>query len=58
MAERIIDKSAISMYINDQSKYSIVVNRRRAIPAVQDGLKPVQRNNKGLSGSFLRKQLH
>jgi DNA gyrase subunit A len=43
MAERIIDKSAISMYINDQSKYSIVVNRRRAIPAVQDGLKPVQR---------------
>ena len=43
MAERIIEKSAISMYINDQSRYSIIVNRRRAIPAVQDGLKPVQR---------------
>ncbi len=43
MAERIIEKSAESMYIQDQSAYSIVTNRRRAIPAVQDGLKPVQR---------------
>ena len=31
------------MYIEDMAKYSIVVNRRRSIPAVQDGLIPVQR---------------
>ena len=43
MAEKIVERSAISMYEQDQAKYSIVVNRRRAIPAVQDGLKPVQR---------------
>ena len=43
MAERIIERSAEEMYIQDQAKYSIVVNRRRAIPAVQDGLKVVQR---------------
>lgn len=43
MAEHIIERSAEEMYIQDQSAYSIVVNRRRAIPAVQDGLKPVQR---------------
>lgn len=33
------------MYVQDQAKYSIVANRRRAIPAVQDGLKPVQRRS-------------
>ena len=43
MAEKIIDHSAISMYEQDQTKYSIVINRRRAIPEVRDGLKPVQR---------------
>lgn len=43
MAERIVEKSAESMYVQDQAAYSIVTNRRRAIPAVQDGLKPVQR---------------
>lgn len=43
MSEKIIEKSAESMYIEDQAAYSIVTNRRRAIPAVQDGLKPVQR---------------
>ena len=43
MAEKIIDHSAISMYEQDQTKYSIVVNRRRAFPEVRDGLKPVQR---------------
>ena len=31
------------MYIEDQTKYNIVVNRRRSINAIQDGLKPVQR---------------
>ena len=43
MAEKIIEHSAISMYENDQVKYSIVVNRRRAFPEVRDSLKPVQR---------------
>lgn len=43
MAEKIIEHSAISMYEQDQTKYSIVVNRRRAFPEVRDGLKPVQR---------------
>lgn len=38
------------MYVQDQAKYSIVANRRRAIPAVQDGLKPVQRRS--LYGAF------
>ena len=43
MAEKIIEHSAISMYEQDQTKYSIIVNRRRAFPEVRDGLKPVQR---------------
>jgi DNA gyrase subunit A len=43
MAEKIIESSAIKMYEQDQSKYSIVVNRRRMIPEIRDGLIPVQR---------------
>ena len=43
MSEKIIDKGSLEMYELDQSKYSIIVNRRRAIPEVRDGLKPVQR---------------
>ena len=43
MAEKILEHSAIKMYEEDQSKYSIVVNRRRMIPEVRDGLIPVQR---------------
>lgn len=43
MAEKIVERSAISMYEQDQCKYSIVINRRRAIPEVRDGLKLVQR---------------
>lgn len=43
MSENILERSAIKMYEQDQSKYSIVVNRRRMIPEVRDGLIPVQR---------------
>lgn len=43
MAEKIIEHSSLQMYEQDQCKYSIVINRRRAIPEVRDGLKPVQR---------------
>lgn len=43
MAETIIEKDAVSMYKEDQSKYSVIANRRRAIPAIQDGLKPSHR---------------
>lgn len=43
MSEKIIDQSALNMYENDQAKYSIIVNRRRAIPDIRDGLKPIQR---------------
>lgn len=41
--ENIIEKSSIKMYEEDQCKYAIVVDRRRAIPEIKDGLKPIQR---------------
>ena len=43
MAEKIVERSSIEMYEEDQSKYAIVVDRRRALPMAIDGLKPVQR---------------
>ena len=43
MSESIRDHSAISMYEHDMALYSIIVNRRRSLPMIQDGLKPVQR---------------
>ena len=43
MSEKIIDKETLGMYEQDQAKYSIIVNRRRAFPEIRDGLKPVQR---------------
>ena len=43
MAETIIKKDAIELYEHDMSLYSIIVNRRRALPSVNDGLKVVQR---------------
>ena len=43
MAERIIEQDTLDAYIKNQSTYSLVVNRRRMIPAIQDGLIPVQR---------------
>jgi DNA gyrase subunit A len=43
MSEHIIEKESVRMYEQDQAKYSVVANRRRAIPEVRDGLKPIQR---------------
>ena len=43
MSETIKNQDAISLYESDMAKYSIAVNRRRALPVVNDGLKPVQR---------------
>ncbi len=43
MAETIIQKNAIELYEKDMSLYSIIVNRRRALPSISDGLKVVQR---------------
>lgn len=43
MAETIKERDTFDMYKSDMTLYSIVVNRRRAIPAILDGLKPVQR---------------
>lgn len=43
MSEHINEYDAVEMYKTDQAKYSVIANRRRAVPAIQDGLKPVQR---------------
>ena len=43
MAEIIIKRDAVDLYKQDMSLYSIIVNRRRALPSVNDGLKVVQR---------------
>lgn len=40
---RIISKDVKQSYEENQSAYSIIVNRRRALPEDRDGLKPVQR---------------
>ena len=41
--ENIIQRSSEEMYKEDQCKYAIIVDRRRALPEIKDGLKPVQR---------------
>ena len=43
MAEKIIKQDAIELYKHDMMLYSIIVNRRRALPSINDGLKVVQR---------------
>ena len=43
MPEKIIENSCVEQYKLDMVRYSIIVNRRRAIPSALDGLKPVQR---------------
>lgn len=40
---QIIDKNLLEQYVEDAQSYSIIANRRRAIPDVRDGLKLVQR---------------
>lgn len=41
--ETIINNNITDQYKEDVERYSLYVNRRRAIPDVKDGLKPVQR---------------
>ena len=41
--EKIISKPSTDMYTEDQVKYAILVDRRRALPMVIDGLKLIQR---------------
>ena len=41
--ENIEERDSLDMYVNDMVLYSIIVNRRRCIPEIRDGLKPVQR---------------
>ena len=43
MSETIKDKDCLESYIEDMVRYSIGVNRRRAIPDIKDSFKPVQR---------------
>ena len=43
MAEIIKEKDALKSYTEDMIIYSIVVNRRRSLPEIRDGQKPVQR---------------
>ena len=43
MSETIIQKDAVELYEKDMSLYSIIVNRKRALPSINDGLKVVQR---------------
>ncbi len=39
----IIDRDSLKSYEYDMVSYSIIVNRRRSLPDIRDGLKPVQR---------------
>ena len=43
MAETIVDKNLLEQYKEDMQAYSIITNRRRAIPDIRDGLKLSQR---------------
>ncbi len=43
MAEIIVDKNLLEQYKEDMQAYSVITNRRRAIPDIRDGLKLSQR---------------
>lgn len=43
MSEKIIQNNVVDQYLDDMVKYAIVVLRARALPELDDGLKPVQR---------------
>ena len=45
MSERILEAKVQEQYIKDMCLYSIISNRKRALPQPQDGLKPVQRRD-------------
>ena len=43
--DHIIQQDVLSGYVEEMARYAIADNRRRMIPDVRDGLKPVQRRN-------------
>lgn len=43
MAENIIDRNVLDMYISDMQIYAIALNRKQSVPDVRDGLKTVDR---------------
>lgn len=43
MAENIIDKNVLEMYISDMQIYAIALNRKQSVPDARDGLKTVDR---------------
>lgn len=43
MAETIIQRNVVDVYLEDMQKYAIAVNRKQNVPFVQDGLKTVNR---------------
>lgn len=45
MPDHIIQQDVLSGYIEEMARYAIADNRRRMVPDIRDGLKPVQRRN-------------
>lgn len=45
MPDHIIKQDVLSGYIEEMARYAIADNRRRMVPDIRDGLKPVQRRN-------------
>src|SRR5574344_932509 len=43
MPDTIRERSSESMYIQDMVTYGVVIDRRRALPDIRDGMKPVNR---------------
>lgn len=45
MPDHIIQQDTLSGYIEEMARYAIADNRRRMVPDIRDGLKPVQRRD-------------
>ena len=45
MPDHIIKQDTLSGYIEEMARYAIADNRRRMVPDIRDGLKPVQRRD-------------